>query len=140
MFSVVEDALVAEVTAGVAGLKEVGNYAGQLDEDQIKNLAARCPAVFVMFGGWSASYDDYGEKSYKPRFSLLVVAKDLRGARTARKKAGGAYEIIQALEDLLEGKTLDLAIDPIEVIACDPIFVSGSMAVFGVTVQTDYQS
>jgi phage gp37-like protein len=140
MFDTIEDALVAKVKAEVPGLIEVDNYAGQLDEDQIKLLAARCPAVFVMFGGWAASYDAYGEKTFKPRFNLIVAAKDLRGTRTARKKAGGAYDIIQALEALLDGQTLDLEIEPIEVVSCDPIYVSGSLAVYGVTLQTEYQS
>jgi phage gp37-like protein len=139
MFDAIEDGLITAIKAGVPVLKTVETYAGQLEAD-IKTLPTRCPAVYVMFSGFATAFDEYGAKTFKPRFTVLVASKDLRGQKQARRKEGGAYDIILALLALLEDETLELAIEPLSVQSCSQVFVSGSLAVYGLEYQTDYQS
>ncbi|WP_027714902.1 phage protein Gp37 [Desulfuromonas sp. TF] len=139
MFDEIEDGLIAAIREGIPGLKTVESYAGQL-EQEIKSLPARCPAVYVMFSGFGTSLDEYGAKTFKPRFTVLAATKDLRGQKEARTKTGGAYDLIKSLLTLLEDETLELEIEPLSVESCAQVFVSGSLTVYGLEVQTDYQS
>lgn len=139
MFDAIEDALIAAIRSGVPGLKAVESYAGQL-EQEAKTLLTGCPAVFVMFGGFATAQDEYAGKTFKPRFTVAVAARDLRGQKQARTKSGGAYDIIKALLELLEGNALDLEIEPLSVVSGAPVYVSGALAVYGLEFETDYQA
>ena len=138
MFDDIEDGLLTVIKSGIEGLKTVETYAGQLED--IKTIAARCPAVFVMFSGFATAIDEYGSKTFKPRFTVLGASKDLRAQKQARRKVGGAYDIVKALVALLEDNDLELAIEPLSVQSCSQVFVSGSLTVYGLEYQTDYHS
>jgi phage gp37-like protein len=106
-----EDALIDRIKAQLSYLKTVESYGGQLEGD-LRQLAVRFPAVFVMLGAvrHDAELDAFGG-TYGAEciFDLAVCCRNLRGEAAGRRESQGAYQILDGLRQALAGQTLGLA-------------------------------
>ncbi len=138
-FEQIEDAIINEVRTRVPYLRTVETYAGQL-EDDISKLPVRFPAVFIAYGGSDFSWLDGPSYQEKATFSALLCAKSLRGQEAARKEPQGAYSLIRDVLAALTNRDFGLGIERLSPTRASLVFVSGTLAVYGIDFQTSFDS
>jgi len=114
--------------------KTVDAYGGELDKlvAQVEALTVNMPAVYVLyagsdFAGSRSSWDD------NMTISVVVVAKDLRGRKSARV---GVYEILEILKDELIDNDLGLDIEPLSPVKIMPVLTSDKFSVYLFALKT----
>lgn len=127
MFALVEDAIIARISAAAAAtpglgykLPNVVSYGGELDEE-LDVVIRAFPAVWVTFAGCGkpvkAKTD--GSKWKTPAtFVTMVGSRNVRGERSTRQgttvagvmKEVGAYQMLKDVSLLLSGNDLGLAV------------------------------
>lgn len=133
-----EDAIIAAVLEaktemGVSQLT-VKSYQGELDETDMRQITARLPAVYVMYGG--STYAEHGpRKIEKPKFVLFVCDRSLRAEDEARRGGAtnpGTYAMLNACRDALCGSQLSLGDDihPFRVVREYPVWYGGGVSVY----------
>jgi phage gp37-like protein len=109
----IEDALLAtlQVSATLGSYcKTIESYAGQLEED-LDTMVIRTPACFVMLSSSSAQARTNRQQEKFVTFSLLLLDRNARGNRAARRgdlASIGVYTMLHDAQVLLVGNTLGL--------------------------------
>lgn len=119
MIDVIEDAILAAIkdASGLAYLKTVATYSGELDDD-LNNVVRSFPAVWVVFGG-SGKPSKVGPEKWKTpaTFVTMVATRNLRNEAAARKGGAveiGTYEMIKHVKTLMLGQDFGLKIERFE--------------------------
>ena len=73
-YAEIEEAVIDALKGNVPGLRSVEPYAGQL-EDEIKELAVRLPAAFVVHGGSEFRWVDGATFRENVEFSVLIARR-----------------------------------------------------------------
>ncbi len=98
-YALIETAVINELKAKVPGLRSVEAYAGQL-EDELKELAVRLPAAFVVHDGSEFRWVDGATFNESVELSLLI-ARRITGAANASQSL--MEEALDALSCLSVG-------------------------------------
>ena len=116
MLAEIENGMVAAIktATGMAYLKSMDSYAGQLDED-LNEVIRSYPAVWVAFAG-SGKPAKTGGNTWKvpATFVVMVAARNVRDEKAARigtSNEVGAYKILKDVRALLLNQDLGLAIE-----------------------------
>lgn len=119
MIDEIENAILDTVknATGMAYLKTVATYGGELDDD-LNNVVRSFPALWVVFGG-SAKPVKLGPQKWRTpaTFVTMVAARNLRNEEAARKGGAieiGTYEMIKHVKTLMLGQDFGLPIDRFE--------------------------
>jgi phage gp37-like protein len=112
----------------------VDAYGGEIDKlvAEVEILAVNMPAVYILytgsdFSGSRSSWDD------NLTVSVVVVAKDLRGRKSARV---GVYEILEILKSELIDNDLDLDIEPLSPVKILPVMTSDKFSIYLFALKT----
>jgi phage gp37-like protein len=131
----IEDAIIAtlEPLKASLGVREIKSYQGELEEDDLKKMAGKFPAIYVVYGG--SGYTAHGaRKLEKPGFELFVCDKSLRGEEEARRGGAGnpgTYRMLRECRDLLAGKNLGLDdLTPFEIKHDTPVWFGGGISIY----------
>lgn len=138
-FTDVETAIKAQIRTHLPYVKVVETYAGQLEAD-IEALPTAFPAVLVVFKDSTYQWVDGRSFNNVPVFSVLVVAKDLRGPKDLRTGEYGCYRMIKDVLAALAGQTLGLDMWPMQPQRASLIFISKTMAAYGIDFSTNFDS
>lgn len=119
MLAEIENGIVSTLkhATGLAYLKTVDSYAGQLDEG-LTEVIRSYPAVWVAFAG-SGKPKKTGSNTWKvpATFVVMVAARNVRAEKAARigtVNEVGAYKILKDVRALLLNQDLGLAIERFE--------------------------
>ena len=105
-FEQIEDAIITSLTPLMAAgtVKTLAPYSGQLGEPDMRIMAGRFPALFVVCQGmdivWAGAVSEQ-----TIAVTLFVAARNLRGASEAARDAG-AYNVLEAARALLHRKVV----------------------------------
>jgi len=93
------------------GIREVKTYQGEIDsEDDLKSLARRFPAIYVIYGG--SRYPEQGVVTREViDIHVIVCDRNLRSADAARRGGAanpGTYAMLAAVRDRLHGQKAGL--------------------------------
>ena len=139
-FEDVEDKIIAEIKAKMGYVRTIETYAGQL-EGEIAKIPAKFPAAFVVYGGSSLEWIDGPNHNDKPKFKVLVAAKDLRGQKSARKDDNkGCYRMINDVLTHLTNQTFGLAMEKLTPVSVMPVFITKTIAVYGIDFETNFDT
>jgi len=131
MIAAIEDGIVERIkaasTGGVLGyaLKEVKTYGGELDEDGLREVVKRYPAVWVVWAGSRFTEKARGLWWEDATFAVIVATKSLRNEQARRHGAPGevgSYQIVKDVKALLGGNALGLDIQPLQPTAGRSLF------------------
>jgi len=134
----IEDAIIEELKSEISYLKTCGSI-GEFEVDEIEELLVQCPAAYVMYDGGDFEEGAGEALDRDMTFSVIVVAKNVRGGDEARHGKGsekGAYDMIEDVRAALTGNSCGLDItgllpDREEAIAGDK-----EIAVYGIKFRT----
>ena len=138
-FTDIEDKIKDAIRTAMPYAKVVETYSGQIEGDMEK-LPIPFPAVFVAYGGSSMEWVDGRSYSDAPTFSIIVVAKDLRGPKELREGEYGCYRMIKDVLSALAAKTFGLDMEPLKPDRASIIFVSKTMAAYAIDFKTSYDA
>lgn len=138
-FEDIEDKIIEEIKGNMLYVKTVETYAGQL-EQEIKKLPIIFPAVFVAYAGSTLVWVDGPNHNEICEFSILVAAKNLRGSKAVRKDDYGCYQMIVDVLTYLTNKKFDLDIEKLRPLRVSMIYISKSVAIYGIDFQTNFDT
>jgi phage gp37-like protein len=139
-FEDVEDAIKTAIETDLTYVKTVETYAGQL-EGEIEKLTIPFPAVFVSYAGSAFDWVDGQNFNDAPVFSVIVAAKDLRGNADLRKGPNGCYQMIKDVLTSVANQRFGLtAMQPMKPVKVSLIFISKTMAAYGIDFGTDFDT
>lgn len=98
-FRAIEERIVERIAEAVGYARHIGTYAGEFG-DELRQGAVRTPSVYVVYGGSEFEPVDGWTHREVARFTIMAVARNLRGGDTAREGGGntarerGAYELV----------------------------------------------
>ncbi len=139
MYSImeIEDAIVTALKASaLSGIcKVIDSYHGEMDDlsGEVQQLLIQLPAVFVLYAG--SRFSEVANRSFDDEitFSVMAIAKDLRGRTKLR---AGMYEILETIKDTLRNNDLGLNIEPLHPLSVAAIAVTRMFSVYGFDVKT----
>jgi phage gp37-like protein len=135
----IQSAILTWVKAsGLAAVcKTMDHYAGQIDDliAEVAALTINYPACFVMYQG--SGFTAEGSDNYldAQTFSLLLVAKDLRGGNDLQASMYSMIEAAKAIRD----QTFGLDIAPLTLIRAQAIKVTKTFSIYRVDVKTMFE-
>jgi phage gp37-like protein len=143
-FEQIEDSIMDALKKDLPYLKSVETYAGQI-EAEIEKLPLRSPAAYVVYGGSDLGWVDGPNYHEKVTFNVLLVTKDLRGNKAARKGGSapgdiGAYQLIKGVLDTLTNRNFDLDIERLQPVRVSLVFMGRTTAVYGIGFQTGFDN
>lgn len=153
MIGEIETAIVARIRAasdsGTLGYRipSVATYQGQLDDPgELAKLLPKFPAVLVTYAGDQEPAPRGRGWEYKPVYTILVVARNLRNEAARRHGAGpdevGSYQLVIDLRALLVGQRLGLDIAALEPGRVRSIFngrlKASQMSIYALTFSTAF--
>ena len=136
----IQDAILAELNAsGLASVcKTIDNYHGQIDDlvADVQQLILPLPAAFVLYQ--QSTFSGQGNNPYfdEQTFSVLFIAKDLRGGDSLE---ASMYAMIEAGKTALIDKTLNLDIHPLQPVGIRAIKVTKLFSIYGFDVKTLFE-
>lgn len=100
----IEDALIAEIKASVAGIKTVEVHESHFDERTLAALIPYTPFVLIRYGRLrpveTERGADAGSGVKRRSFFLSIGSKSLRSRKETQR---GCYEILNTLRDQFDG-------------------------------------
>lgn len=94
----IEDGFIAALgslkTAGT--IRTLETYGGQLDVERLEDLTINFPAIYVIWGGFTAT-EMKRSLDEKHRVSLIFAHRNLRGEAAARRGAAGEATGVYAI-------------------------------------------
>lgn len=137
----IEDAIIAALAPLKVslGIREIKSYQGELEEEDLKKMAGKFPAIYVVYGG--SGYGAHGaRKQEKMGLELFVCDKSLRSEEEARRGGAanpGTYKMLRECRDLITGKNLGLAeLTPFEIQHDTPVFFGGGVSIYAQGYET----
>ncbi len=103
----IEDAMTDLVKANVEGIKTVGAYEAEYDQQAITQMLVLSPFVLVYYDSTApieeSRLQSYETGTVEQEFAFIVGSKSFRSRREAQI---GCYGILKALRTLFNGTTL----------------------------------
>ena len=134
----IEDRILAELRASALSstVKNINTYHGEMDSlvEELRQLTIMLPAVFVLYGG--SQFSETANRSYddEPVFTIVAIAKDLRGRD---KRRTGMYAILEALKDTLIDNDLGFKdTGPLKPISIEAILITQEFSVYALDLRT----
>lgn len=129
------DALGASEMAHVA--RTIEPYHGEVEAlvAEVKQLIAPTPAVYVIYVG--SIFDESANRSFddEQTFSIIHIAKDLRGNAQLR---AAIYPMLEITKSALIDNNLGLNIEPLHPVRIDPVAVTRAFSIYGFDVKTSF--
>ena len=138
-FITIEDAIVAALGSAMPYLRTLGTYAGELGAGA-QGQAVRHPAAFLRYDGTEFESLDGTDVVHRTGFTVIVMARSLRGAEDARKSTDGAYAMVADVLGALANKDLGLATGPLRPKGVKLLKAEPTSAAYGVSFSTSYES
>ncbi len=140
-FEQIEDAMLTEANTKMTYLGQPPEtYGGQLEGD-IESIPINYPAVFTVFDGATLNWVDGTNFNEEDTFTLLACSNDVRGNASLRKNSDtGCYRMIKDFLKNFSGKDLGLDIYPFLPIRIYPVFITRTLAVYGVKFKTNFDT
>jgi phage gp37-like protein len=139
-FETIETAILDRLKVDLPYVQTVETYAGQLEEE-IEKLPLRFPAVFVVYKGSGFEWVDGATYNEGAEFTILAAAKNLKSPALARKdQAAGAYRLGTDILAALTNQNLDLNIELLRPVRCDLVYISKTVAIYGLDFQTSFDN
>jgi phage gp37-like protein len=135
----IETAIKEAVAARMAYTKLVETYAGQL-EGEMEKLPIAFPVVFVAYGGSTLTWVDGRSFNDTPVFQVIVAARDLRGPRDLKGGEYGCYRMIKDVLAAVSNETFGLEMLPMKPVKVSLIFISRTMAAYGIDFHTSFDT
>ncbi|HOW54302.1 MAG TPA: DUF1834 family protein [Syntrophorhabdaceae bacterium] len=136
----IEDRILAELRASALSttVKNISTYHGEMDSlvEELRRLTIMLPAVFVLYGG--SQFSETANRSYddEPVFTIVAIAKDLRGRD---KRRTGMYAILEALKDTLIDNDLGFKdTGPLKPISIEAILITQEFSVYALDLRTTF--
>ena len=136
-FEQIENAIVNQLKASIAYVKTIETYAGQLEAD-IEKLPIQFPAIYTVYAGSQLDWVDGPTYNEICSFSIIVLAKNLRGKEALRKDAQSCYQMIQDVLAAVANKNFSLDIEKMKPVSVSLLFVSGIAAAYTIEFQTNF--
>ncbi|MBI5410172.1 MAG: DUF1834 family protein [Nitrospirae bacterium] len=133
----IEDKIITEIKTQMTYVKTVETYAGQL-EGEIDKLPIIYPANYVSYVVSDFEWIDGPNWKETCQFSVLVCSKNLKGNEALRKANYGCYQMIEDLKTNLINETFSLAIEKLQIVRVQLLFITKTVAVYGVDFQTSF--
>lgn len=138
-FTDIETAIKGRITTQLTYAKLVETYAGQLEADMDK-LPTSFPAVFVAYRDSTLTWVDGRSFNDTPVFSVIVASRDLRGPKDLRAGEYGCYRMIKDVLAAISNETFGLSMLPMAPVKVSLIFISRTMAAYGIDFQTNFDT
>jgi len=132
--TVLEDAIIKQLKQELSGLiktSSIKSYSGEYAE-VADRLVPDMPMILVVYTGESSESDAFtvdmddiiSEEDLTNlivyRFEIHILARSYRNEATARRKAHGAYELIDEIKHVLDKRRLEqVSCAPIDIISVD---------------------
>lgn len=129
----IEATILDAIKRNLPYLKFAGNYNGQLDETQISQFALNFPAVLIYTEGMEYSHRSWPLLWQDLTINVLVCDKNLRGNEAARHgdlTSPGIYKMLEDVFTALFNQTLDMNIQPFDIVSEEALLNSNRMAVY----------
>ena len=140
-FEEIEDLMVSKLKTKMRYLRTVDSYEGQLEVDDLKKMVMKFPASFVVYRGGPHTWVDGPNHNHAPTFAVFCAAKNLKGAKTARKDSDkGAYRILKDVIKHLTNQDFGLEMEKLVPTRTYLVFTSGSFIVYGVDFKTNFDT
>lgn len=116
--------------------KTIDSYHGEVEDlvNDAKTMIVPLPAVFVVYGG--STFDEPANMSFDDEmyFSIVFVAKDLRGRASLRT---GIYAMLKIAKSEMIGNDLGFNdIEPLRPVRIEPLVVTKALSIYGLDVKT----
>lgn len=136
----IEDAIVAELKASnvlTALNATIASYHGEID-DLIKlagQLTIKLPAIYALYGG--SSFDESANRSFddEMHFTIVAIAKDLRGDD---KLKAAMYPILEEIKAILIDNNIDLNIEPLHPLRIEPSLITKLFSIYSFDLKTSF--
>jgi phage gp37-like protein len=106
----IEDALIADVLANIAGIKTCATHEREFDDMLLSALLPRVPFVLIRYGGTNPTESERkanGASGLNGReFHLTIGAESLRSIKESQR---GCYDIIDDLRERYDGYNLSVS-------------------------------
>ena len=135
-WNTLEDAVLAALTTQLGSwVKTLTTYQGNLLSD-LKKEAWRLPAVLVMLRQSRGDQVTTGSFDLRLDFTVLVVARQLRGEAAGRRDEGGVYEILEGVRQALWNQDLGLEVLPFFLVQEEPLLTTREFTVYAAHYRT----
>ena len=142
----IEDGILSTLQAAEMGayLRTLETWGAGL-EDRIAKRAVLIPACYVVFLGGNLAGLAGGGQDFAPgRFGVIVLARNLRGERAARRGGPGptemgTYEMIDDARAALHNSTLGLDILDCRARRIEPLDLGPSYAAYMVELEIEWR-
>jgi len=139
----IEDTLISLIKQNMNYLKTVDIYQGELDEDDIKSVVKRFPAVLIYMEAAKYSVRSAHLRWQKVTITFLVCDKNLRNRKQSRRGSTtnpGTYSILKDLFDLIFNSDLGLTgqIHPLDIEMEDAITNRKGASIYAATYKTQF--
>ena len=139
----IEDELINTIKQNMSYLKTVDLYQGELDEDDIKKVARRFPAVLIYMEAADYVNRGYPLKWQKVSLTFLVCDKNLRTRKQVRRGSStnpGTYKILKDLFDHIYNSDLGLTdqVHPLDIEREEAIVNRAGVSIYAATYKTQF--
>lgn len=135
----VEDAILSALI-GAAGLnicKTIDTYHGEIDAltAQVGQLTVLLPAVYILFAG--STYIESANRSFDEEqvFTIVIIAKDLRGKDKLR---AAIYPLIEIIKNTLINNNLNMNIEPLHPVRIEATMITKLFSVYSFDIKTSF--
>ncbi len=130
LWTTVEDAVVAALRQELEDqVQTLATYQGDWLTDLTRQVW-RFPAVLVQLRQSRGLQVTLGSYDLSLNFTVLVVARQLRGEAEGRREAGGIYEILAGVRQALWHQDLGLDLQPLDLIREEPLLNNQEFSVY----------
>ncbi len=121
-YAEIEESVIDALKGNVPGIRSVEPYAGQL-EDEIKELALRLPAAFVVHGGSAYTWVDGAVYREQAEVSVLLAQ------RVTGRREGPEPTVLDAVLEALSHMTLGDSAERLVPVSSSLVFINRLVAV-----------
>ncbi|MBW2644603.1 MAG: DUF1834 family protein [Deltaproteobacteria bacterium] len=140
-FETVEDAIINAVRREMPDLKTVKNYAGELEENDLKKMTFQFPAAFIIYRNSVETWVDGQTFNEKATFAVFFASKNFRGDEKVRKDTKkGIYKFLKKGMEVLTNKTFGLDIERLAPTRKYLVFTSKEWAAYGIDFVTNFDT
>ncbi len=140
MYSIedIEDAIIQVLKTSLGNMcPTIEPYHGEIDDivSRAGQLIAPLPAIYIIYN--SSNFEEIANRSYDENmiFSIIVIAKDLRGNNKLR---AAIYPIIEIIKDTLIDNDLNLDIQPMHPVRIEAVAITKVISIYTFDVQTSF--
>jgi phage gp37-like protein len=135
----IEDAILAALEASTLATtcKTIDTYHGEIDDlvKELKQLIIPLPATFVLYAG--SRFTEPANRSYDDEqyYTIVCIAKDLRGRESLRT---GIYDILEIIKATLIDSNLGLDIEPLHPVTIEATMITQQFSLYSFDIKTSF--